>query len=73
MCAVVMDCMIILFLERVNCNKIPCIFNEKVDDSVYCIFLHVQKRTFTFHSHLEFYVSGLQHYICHGIPCRTMR
>lgn len=25
------------------------------------------------HSHLEFYVSGLQHYICHGIPCRTMR
>lgn len=25
------------------------------------------------HSHLEFYVSGLQHYIRYGIPCRTMR
>lgn len=25
------------------------------------------------HSHLEFYVSGLQHYIRHGILCRKMR
>lgn len=37
------------------------------------VFRDAVLRTAGSHSHLEFYVSGLQHYIRHGILCRKMR
>lgn len=37
------------------------------------VFREAVLRTAGSHSHLEFYVSGLQYYIRHGIRCRKMR
>lgn len=37
------------------------------------LFREAVRRTAGSHSHLEFYVSGLQHYIRHGICCRKIR